>query len=125
MSKKINISLYTEEERKKVWIKEFQKRYDFIRKNVDERIIEDDNLYIYYLEEQYYKLSQEVMYYKKLSEKTEYWRYKAHVYKIELGRCVRKLTRIYQEVLAIGYLLHYIYGNESSPKNLVDSFKCL
>ena len=71
MSKKINISLYTEEERKKVWIKEFQKRYDFIRKNVDERIIEDDNLYTYYLEEQYYKLSQEVMYYKRLSEKTE------------------------------------------------------
>ena len=48
-----------------------------------------------------------------------------HVYKVELGRCVRKLTRIYQEVLAIGYLLHYINGNECSPKDLVDSFKCL
>ena len=63
--------------------------------------------------------------YSRMDKEIKKWRTLAHVYKVELGRCVRKLTRIYQEVLAIGYLLHYIYGNECSPKDLVDSFKCL
>ena len=53
------------------------------------------------------------------------WRTLAHVYKIELGRCVRKLTRIYEEVYAIGALLHFVYHNDCKPEDLVDSFKSI
>lgn len=63
--------------------------------------------------------------YRRMDKEIKKWRTLAHVYKIELGRCVRKLTRIYEEVYAIGALLHFVYHNECSPQNLVDSFKSL
>lgn len=46
-----------------------------------------------------------------------------HVYKVELGRCVRKLTRIYQNVYKAG-LLGYVMGiSDIRAKESVDVFK--
>lgn len=46
-----------------------------------------------------------------------------HVYKIELGRCVRKLTRIYQYVFKAG-VLGYVTGiTDINGSESVDLFK--
>lgn len=58
-------------------------------------------------------------------EKIKRLQHEKHMYKVELGRCVRKLTRIYEELYAIGALLHFVYHNDCTPKDLVDSFKRL
>lgn len=116
------MKLYTDEEKEKIW----KKYYSQVHK-IDVEGVSNTKLIeiIRDLESENYILRNDRNYYYNLSRKSAFYRYKAHIYKIELGRCVRKLTRIYQEVLAIGYLLHYINGNECSPKDLVDSFKCL
>ena len=46
-----------------------------------------------------------------------------HVYKVELGRCVRKLTRIYQNVFKAG-VLGYVTGiTDITGRESVDTFK--
>lgn len=118
----IKISLYTDEEREEIWMKEHKKRHDYV-KSVVGHFDEDKDDYIYYLEERYYAMSCELRKYKKEAERTEHYRELAHTYKVELGRCVRKLTRIYQNVFKAG-VIGYIMGiTDSSGKESVDMFK--
>ena len=122
MGRRIKIDLYTEEEKMKIW----KKHYNEVHKiNVNEKSKDKLIEIIRDLESENYVLRNDRNYYYELSRKADFYRNKAHVYKVELGRCVRKLTRIYKEVLAIGYLLHFAYDYDCRPEELVDSFKCL
>lgn len=84
------IKIYTDEEKEEIWNKYHKKihPYDNIDNWGKDLLIK----YIYDLEEEKYYLTNGLNYYKNYS----LYMKKAHIYKVELGRCVRKLTRIYK-----------------------------
>ena len=62
-------------------------------------------------------------YSKTCNEKIKKLEHEKHVYKVELGRCVRKLTRIYQNVFKAG-VLGYVMGiTDIKGSESVDLFK--
>ena len=48
---------------------------------------------------------------------------KNHVYKIELGRCVRKLTRIYEKQLQVAVLAYALGKLDMKPHEYVDTWR--
>lgn len=90
---------------------------------IDLYTVENKDDYIYYLEEKYYAMSYELEKYKKEAEKTEHYKKLAHTYKVELGRCVRKLTRIYERQLEVA-VLAYAFGKlNMQPHEYVDMWR--
>ena len=114
------MKLYTDEEKEKIWNNYYAKVHKIDVEGVSNtkliEIIRD-------LESENYILRNDRNYYYNLSRKSDFYRHKAHVYKIELGRCVRKLTRIYQNVFVAGCLYHLFSGTEKSGKEYVDILK--
>ena len=116
----IKLNLYTEEEREKIWDKVAKKIHPY---NYEERTKDELLKYIYDLEEELCKYKTQSNYYKKEAACALKYKERAHKYKIELGRCVRKLTRIYKKVYTTA-ILAYVYGRtELCAREIVDVFK--
>ena len=60
---------------------------------------------------------------RKADKEIKKWRTLAHIYKIELGRCVRKLTRIYENVYKTTFISYFSGRINMTPKECVDIFK--
>lgn len=46
-----------------------------------------------------------------------------HIYKVELGRCVRKLTRLYEYIHTLAYLRHEFNEDYPYPDDVVATYK--
>ena len=55
--------------------------------------------------------------------KIAYYKNIAHVYKIELGRCIRKLTRIYKKLYRDSFLTYALGLTKIKPADFVRRYK--
>lgn len=58
-----------------------------------------------------------------LSKKVKHYYTLAHVYKVELGRCVRKLTRIYEKQMQLAVLAYTLGKLPEKPHEYVDRWR--
>lgn len=114
------MKLYTDEEKEKIW----KKYYSQVHK-IDVEGVSNTKLIeiIRDLESENYILRNDRNYYYNLSRKSDFYRYKAHVYKIELGRCVRKLTRIYEHKMQLAVLAYVLGKLPEKPHEYVDRWR--
>lgn len=61
--------------------------------------------------------------YRRMDKEIKKWRTLAHVYKIELGRCVRKLTRIYEKQMQVAVLAYALGKLPEKPNEYVDRWR--
>ena len=92
MSVKVNIHLYSEEEKNDIWSKHIEKIHPY---NLEDSSKEELLNYIYNLECDIYQCEKTINYYKKYFKNPEKNKNRAHTYKVEMERYRRKLTRIY------------------------------
>ena len=62
---------------------------------------------------------------KNLNKKVKHYYTLAHTYKVELGRCRRKLTRIYKKIYQDAFANYVIGLTNMRAKEVVDIFKNL
>ena len=110
MSRRIRFDVYTDEEKKR-----------FINETIG--FYSNESEYIYHLENAYYEMSRKLNEYEKLEEKVKRLQHEKHMYKVELGRCVRKLTRIYETVYNAGFLGYVMGISDITARESVDTFK--
>ena len=117
---KINLHLYTDEEKRRIW----SKRYNDIHTIKVENLSRNELIsYLRELESENYVLRNDRNYYYELSRKAESYRIKAHIYKVELGRCTRKLTRIYQRLYRYAYLTYSFNLTSVKPDEFINIFR--
>lgn len=63
------------------------------------------------------------IYIKRYVERIKKLEHDKHVYKIELGRCVRKLTRIYKRIYEVCVIGNIFGSLDIKPKDCVDIYK--
>ena len=91
----IKINLYTEKEKAEIWEKLAKEIHPY---NLEDRTKEELISYIDKLEQTVYSQRARINYLETSCSYNNIKRYYTlcHKYKIELGRCVRKLTRLYK-----------------------------
>lgn len=62
---------------------------------------------------------------KNLNKKVKHYYTLAHTYKVELGRCRRKLTRIYEKIYYSAFATYALGLSDTRAKEIVDIFKKL
>lgn len=62
---------------------------------------------------------------RKLNRKVKHYYTLAHTYKVELGRCRRKLTRIYEKIYYSAFANYALGLSDKRAKEIVDIFKNL
>ena len=62
---------------------------------------------------------------KNLNKKVNHYYTLAHTYKVELGRCRRKLTRIYEKIYYSAFANYALGLSDKRAKEIVDIFKKL
>ena len=113
----IRIELYTDEEREKIW-KDLADKIHY--HDVDGRSYEELIRYIRDMEKEIYRLTNDRNYYKNICKNAIKYKSLVHVYKVELGRCRRKLTRIYKRLFNHFYC---DFGDVEGAKSYVDYWR--
>lgn len=113
----VKIELYTDEEREKIW-KDLADKIHY--HDVEGRSYEELINYIRNMEKEIYRLTNDRNYYRTLCKKAKHYYTMQHVYKIELGRCRRKLTRIYKRL----FDYHYCdFGDVERAKSYAEEWR--
>ena len=117
---KINLHLYTADEKRRIWSKHYSDVHTIKVENLSRNEL---ILYLRELESENYVLRNDRNYYYELSRKAESYRIKAHIYKVELGRCTRKLTRLYKKLYNYAFACYALRLTDMKPDKLVNEFR--